>query len=153
MRNAFSLTSILLAVAAGSALAAPSLRLEREEMAERYQDPPMFIFGNEASAAMISKHGAFTSYQVNVNGDGQNITQDAANEPSIVVDPNNRDKMSIGWRQFDSVASNFRKAGYGYTTNGGTSWTFPGALASDFRSDPVLAPDPAGNFFYSSLMG
>src|SRR3954447_785055 len=137
MRNAFSLTSILLAVAAGSALAAPSLRLEIEKKAERYQDPPMFIFRNEASAAMISQHGAFTSYQVNVNGNGQNITLDAANEPSIAIDPTNRNKMSIGWRQFDSVSSNFRQAGYGYTNNGGTSWTFPGVLQKGvFRSDP-----------------
>jgi hypothetical protein len=153
MRNTLSVTSILFGLAVVSAVAAPSLRLEQEEMAERYQDPPMFIFGNGTSAAKISQHGAFTSYQVNVNGNGQNITQDAANEPSIVVDPNNHNRMSIGWRQFDSVASNFRKAGYGYTTNGGTSWTFPGVLSNVFRSDPVLAPDPDGNFFYLSLKG
>ena len=152
MRYAFRLTSILLEMAALSAVAAPPL-LETEQMVEHYQDAPMFIFGNEASAAMISRYGAFTSYQVNVNGNGQNITQDAANEPSIVVDPTNRNKMSIGWRQFDSVASNFRKAGYGYTSDGGASWTFPGALASNFRSDPVLAPDASGNFFYCSLLG
>ena len=153
MQNQLRLTGILLGMAAVSALAAPTLRLEREEMAERSQDPPMFIFKNEASAAMISQQGAFTSYQVNVDANGQNITQDAANEPSLTVDPNNRSKMSVGWRQFDSVASNFRKAGYGYTSNGGLSWTFPGVLSSDFRSDPVLASDATGNFFYSSLMG
>ena len=50
---------------------------------------------------------------------------DAANEPSICVDPTNRNKMAIGWRQFNSVSSNFRQGGWGYTTNGGTSWTFP----------------------------
>jgi hypothetical protein len=154
VRNGFGLTSILLGMAVVSAVAAPTLRLEREEMAERYEDAPMFIFKNEASAAMVSHHGAFTSYQVNVDGNGQNITQDAANEPSIVVDPNNRNKMSVGWRQFDSVFSNFREAGYGYTSNGGTSWTFPGVLQKDvFRSDPVLASDVTGTFFYLSLKG
>src|SRR3954470_11815050 len=153
MRSRFFLTSILLGMAVTSGAAAPTLRLEMEEMAERYQDPPMFIFRNEASAAMISRHGAFTSYQVNVDGNGNNITQDAANEPSIAVDPTNRNKMSVGWRQFDSVASNFRQAGYGYTTDGGVSWTFPGVLAADFRSDPVLAADASGNLFYCSLMG
>src|SRR4051794_26227568 len=117
MRYRVSLTSILVAMAAVSGSAAPPLEIE--ERVERYQDPRMFIFGNEASAAMISQHGAFTSYQVNVNSNGQNITQDAANEPSIAVDPTNRNKMSIGWRQFDSVASNFRQAGYAYTSNGG----------------------------------
>src|SRR5436309_3351692 len=153
MRNAFSLTSILLAMASVSGLAAPPLPIEREQMAERYQDPQMFIFRNEASAATISQHGAFTSYQVNVNGNGQNITLDAANEPSIAIDPTNRNKMSIGWRQFDSVYSNFRQAGYGYTSNGGASWTFAGVLSTDFRSDPVLTSDATGNFFYCSLMG
>lgn len=114
----------------------------------------MYIFSKGTSAAMNSQHGPFTSYQVNVNSGGQNITGDAANEPSIVVDPTNRNKMSIGWRQFDSIGSNFREAGYGYTNNGGTSWTFPGVLENNvFRSDPVLAPDAAGNFFYLSLTG
>src|SRR3954465_6786715 len=117
MGSRLSLTSILLAIVAVSGMAAPPGPLELEERRQRYQDPPMFIFKNEASAAMISHHGAFTSYQVNVDGNGQNITQDAANEPSIVVDPNNRSRMSIGWRQFDSVFSNFREAGYGYTSN------------------------------------
>ena len=88
---------------------------------------------------MISQHDTFTSHQVNVNANGQNITGDAANEPSIAVDPTNHNRMVIGWRQFNSVTSNFRQGGYGYTTNGGTTWTFPGVLENNvFRSDPVL---------------
>jgi hypothetical protein len=153
MRSRFGLISILLGMTAVSAVAVPPLVLETEELVEHYQDAPMFIFQNEASAAMVSQQGAFTSYQVNVNGNGQNITQDAANEPSITVDPTNRNKMSIGWRQFDSIGSNFRKAGYGYTSDGGTSWTFPASLENTFRSDPVLAPDASGSFFYCSLLG
>jgi hypothetical protein len=123
------------------------------EMIERYQDPPMFIWGNGVSAAMTSQHGRFTSYQVNVDGNNQNITGDAANEPSIAVDPTNRNRMAIGWRQFNSVASNFRQAGWGFTSNGGVSWTFPGVLENNvFRSDPVLASNDQGNFFYLSLL-
>ena len=123
------------------------------EMVERYQDPPMFIWGHDVSPATVSQHGLFTSYQVNVDGNNQNITGDAANEPSITVDPTDRNKMTIGWRQFDSVASNFRQAGWGFTTNGGVSWTFPGVLESNvFRSDPVLASNDVGHFFYLSLM-
>ena len=77
----------------------------------------------------------------------------AANEPSIAVDPTNPNKMSIGWRQFDSVSNNFRQAGWGYTINGGTSWTFPGVLENNvFRSDPVLNSDDTGRFFYLSLL-
>jgi hypothetical protein len=150
----FGIIVCLLAVASLSRSAAAPLALELEEHAERYQDAPMYIFQTGLSAPMISQLGPFTSYQVNVSSSGQNITGDAANEPSIAVDPTNRNKMSIGWRQFDSVSSNFRKAGYGYTTNGGTSWTFPGVLEEGvFRSDPVLAPDADGKFFYLSLQG
>ena len=114
----------------------------------------MYIFRIEASAAMVSQHGPFTSHQINVGSTGQNIAGDAANEPSITIDPTNPNNMSVGWRQFDSVFSNFREAGFGYTTNGGTSWTFPGVLENNvFRSDPVLASNAAGNFFYLSLTG
>jgi hypothetical protein len=121
---------------------------------EKQEDPPMYIFRKDVSAAMVSQHGPVTSYQVNVGPTGQNITGDAANEPSIAVDPTNPNKMTIGWRQFDSVFSNFREAGWGFTSNGGTSWTFPGVLENNvFRSDPVLAPDATGNFFYLSLLG
>lgn len=103
---------------------------------------------------MVSQFGSFTSYQVNVNASGLNITGDAANEPSICVDPTNGNKMAIGWRQFNSVTSNFRQAGWGYTNDGGVSWHFPGVLENNvFRSDPVLNSNDAGNFFYLSLMG
>ena len=81
---------------------------------------------------------------------GKNITGDAANEPSIAVDPTNHNRMVIGWRQFNSVTSNFRQSGYGYTSNGGTTWTFPGVLENNvFRSDPVLACDDTGPFSLS----
>jgi hypothetical protein len=149
----FSALILLSAIAVPSGEATP-LELLSAEPLEKPSDAPMYIFQTGVSAAMISQQGPFTSYQVNVNLAAQNITGDAANEPSIVVDPANRNKMSVGWRQFDSVASNFRKAGYGYTTNAGVSWTFPGSLEEDiFRSDPVLAPDPDGKFFYLSLTG
>ena len=93
-----------------------------------------------------------TTTQVNVDVNGQNIVGDAANEPSIAIDPNNRNNIAIGWRQFNTVSSNFRQAGYGYTTDGGQTWTFPGVIESGvFRSDPVLDYDKEGNFYYNSL--
>jgi len=123
------------------------------EPLERASDAPMFIWRTGASEPMISQHGAFTSYQVNVDSNGQNITGDAANEPSIAVDPTDRNKMVIGWRQFDSVSSNFRQAGWGFTTDGGFSWMFPGVLQNNvFRSDPVLFSNDIGRFFYLSLL-
>ncbi|MEO7168698.1 MAG: dockerin type I domain-containing protein [Spartobacteria bacterium] len=127
--------------------------LPNEEL-EKFGDPPAsLLLRTGLSPRMISQHDALTSVQVNVSAGGQNITGDAANEPSISVDPTNGNKMTIGWRQFDSVTSNFREAGWGYTSNGGASWTFPGVLENNvFRSDPVLDSNSGGNFFYLSLL-
>jgi hypothetical protein len=124
-----------------------------EEPLEKPEDPPAFIWRTETSPRMVSQLGAFTSYQVNVNGNGLNIVGDAANEPSITIDPSNPTRMAIGWRQFDNVASNFRQGGWAYTTNAGVNWTFPGALQTGvFRSDPVLGSTETGTFFYLSLL-
>jgi len=90
--------------------------------------------------------------QVNTDEAGMNILNDAANEPSIAVDPADPDNMAIGWRQFDTVNSNFRQAGWAFTTDGGQTWTFPGRIeAGNFRSDPVLDVDQSGRFYYYSL--
>ncbi len=94
----------------------------------------------------------FFVVQVNVDDNGDNIVGDAANEPSIAVDPTNPNRMAIGWRQFDTISNDFRQAGYGYTTNGGQNWTAPGPINPGiFRSDPVLCSDAAGTFYYNSL--
>jgi len=96
--------------------------------------------------------GLPTSVQVNVGPNGGNIADDAANEPSLAVDPTNPNRMAIGWRQFDTITSNFREAGRAYSQDGGRSWHFPGVLDPGvFRSDPVLTYDADGRFFYSSL--
>lgn len=123
------------------------------EPLESYNMPPNYIWRTGESPRMISKFAAFTSVQVNVNANGQNITGDAANEPSIAVDPTNGNRMTIGWRQFNSVGSDFRQAGWAFTTDAGANWTFPGVLENNvFRSDPVLNADDTGNFFYLSLL-
>jgi hypothetical protein len=106
----------------------------------------------ETSPRMISQFGVFTSYQVNVDANHQNIVGDAANECAISVDPINGNKMTIGWRQFNDVTSNFRQGGWGYTTDAGITWTFPGVLQNNvFRSDPVTQSNETGTFFYLSL--
>ena len=52
------------------------------------------------------------------------------------------------------MSSNFRQGGWGYTTDGGVHWTFPGVLQPGvFRSDPVLDSNEGGTFFYNSLLG
>src|SRR5205085_1004384 len=92
------------------------------------------------------------SVQVNVNAQGQNIPGDAANEPSLVIDPTNPNRMAIAWRQFDNVGSNFRQGGYAYSTDAGGHWTFPGVIEpGTFNSDPVLGADATGRFFWASL--
>jgi hypothetical protein len=105
-----------------------------------------------AAAAPPVVFGPHVSIQVNIDGVEANIPGDAANEPSIAVDPTDPNRMAIGWRQFDTIASNFRQAGWGYSDDGGRTWTFPGVLDPGvFRSDPVLDFDANGNFYYNSL--
>lgn len=90
--------------------------------------------------------------QVNVDASGRNISGDAGNEPSIALNPLHPEQIVIGWRQFDNVGSNFRQAGWSYTTDAGQSWTFPGVIEPGiFRSDPVLDYDALGNIYYNSL--
>lgn len=102
--------------------------------------------------ALSVQQGPYLSIQVNVDALGNNILGDAANEPSIAVNPMNPMNMVIGWRQFDSIASNFRQAGWAYTFDGGAHWTFPGVLTpGTFRSDPVIDVNAAGVFYYQSL--
>ena len=141
------------------ALTAPfPVRPEAEDPAEGHRetpsDPPAVIErGSQPSVpAILVTRGNHVSVQVNVNAQNQNIVGDAANEPSLAIDPLDPQRIVIGWRQFDTVSSNFRQAGHAYSTNGGTSFTFPGVLQpGQFRSDPVLGVDGDGTFYYYSL--
>ena len=124
-----------------------------KESLEKYDNPPTLAPAVATSPGLVSRFGPYTSYQVNVNAAGNNIVGDAANEPSICVVPTDGNKMSIGWRQFDSVSSNFRQAGFAHTINGGRTWISAGNLQRNvFRSDPVLNSDNGGRFFYLSLL-
>jgi hypothetical protein len=129
-------------------------RQERALMHREVPDQP-YVAGSSSkktSPAYTRESSVFFMTQVNVDANGQNILNDAANEPSIAVDPTNPNRMVIGWRQFDNINNNFRQAGYGYTLDGGTTWTFPGVIDPGiFRSDPVLGVDIHGNFYYNSL--
>ena len=142
----------LVALATALAQTVPEGRFP--EPLEKYEmPPPTYIYRLGSSPRMISPYGAFVSYQVNVDADGMNIVGDAANEPSISVDPTDGNKIAIGWRQFDTWTNNFREAGVGYTTDAGIHWKFPGVLQNNvFRSDPVTNSDDTGNFFYLSLL-
>src|SRR5216110_3142207 len=156
-RSTSSLTLLIcltlpIPLSSSSAQSAPTWKPNGREPLEKYDNPPAPPRKIETSPRMVSRLGSFVSYQVNVDASGNNIIGDAANECTISVDPTNLSRMAIGWRQFDDVTSNFRQGGYGYTTDGGLTWTFPGVLQPGFfRSDPVTASDETGTFFYLSL--
>lgn len=128
----------------------PDRRLHHEIKDDEYI--PDLRESQERSPAYNYSLNSIVTTQVNVDANGQNIVGDAANEPSIAVDRNNPNRIAIGWRQFNTISNNFRQAGFGFTTNGGQSWTFPGVIEPGiFRSDPVLESDADGNFYYNSL--
>src|SRR5438309_2349483 len=152
-KTSFFICLVLLSgLASASAQLAPTYKVPRNEPLEKYDNPPAPPRKIETSPRMISQYDTFTSYQVNVDANHQNILGDAANECVISVDPTDGNKMTIVWRQFNNVTSNFRQGGWGYTTDAGIMWTFPGVLENNvFRSDPVSNSDETGNFFYLSL--
>src|SRR5213076_2567078 len=143
---------LLVALTSVSGQVAPTREAPRNEPLEFYDNLPAPPRKIETSPRMISQFGPFVSFQVNVDQNGQNIIGDAANECAISVDPTDGNKMTIAWRQFDSVLSNFRQAGWGYTTDGGVHWIFPGVLENGvFRSDAVTNSNEVGSFFSLSL--
>ncbi|MEO0971700.1 MAG: hypothetical protein AAFX85_01300 [Pseudomonadota bacterium] len=143
------LTALALAIGTAPATAQ---RLYREAP----NDPPAKVRAqddvNARSPGRRVQVGAYVSVQVNVDGSGMNIVGDAANEPSLAVNPTNPNNITVGWRQFDSVNSDFRQAGNAYTFDGGNTWINPDPLtAGVFRSDPVLGATSDGRFLYQSL--
>ncbi|MFK5879200.1 MAG: T9SS type A sorting domain-containing protein [Flavobacteriaceae bacterium] len=130
------------------------LSAQGEVYKEKHEDTYIYVSSDSMQKGIsyrVTNANYFTS-QVNVDVNGDDIIGDAANEPSIAVDPTNPDRIVIGWRQFDNVASNFRQAGYGYSNNGGLTWIFPGVLDPGvYHTDPVLDFDVNGNFYYNSL--
>ncbi len=124
------------------------------EYDEAPDDPYIYVprTGRATSPPYRLDGSAFSIRQVNVDAAGQNILGDAANEPSLVIDPTNPFRMAIGWRQFDTIASNFRQAGNAFSLDGGENWDNQLPIEQGiFRSDPVLDADSEGNFQYNSL--
>ncbi len=116
---------------------------------ERPSNPP-----SPSSGPNIVRRGPFASIQVNVDALGGNKKGDAANEPSIAIDPTNPRRIVIGWRQFDTIRSSFRKNGWSYSKDGGKSWAAGATIQSNlFNSDPVLDTDLSGKFYYLSYPG
>jgi hypothetical protein len=134
----------------GESEAEPEAQTGDADVHLKYAKPSLTI--SSASLFGFSGFRGFNSYQVNVDRLGNNIVGDAANEPSMTVDPTNRNRIAVGWRQFDHVYSDFRQGGYSNSSDGGTTWRSHGNLeAGVFRSDPVLATTAEGKFYYLSL--
>lgn len=149
--SSFLAVAALMASAAAQASENPPARY-RERPGDRPAETPARANRLARSPGGRIAIGPYTSYQVNVDELGQNIMGDAANEPSIAVNPTDPNNIVVVWRQFDNVLSNFRQAGHAYSFDGGQQWTFPGPLTpGTFRSDPVVDADSDGGFYYNSL--
>jgi len=129
-----------------------SWHMEDEESSMPPSDHPnVWYLPHQSSLFQPRSVGPYTLHQVNVDANGLNILGDAANEPSMTVDPTNNQRIAITWRQFDNVSSNFRQAGNAYTTDGGARWHNNMVLTpGTFRSDPVLDTRADGAEFYFS---
>ena len=101
--NPISILLVSIASMATASGQAPTWNPHTNRQVEKYDNPPALIYRLDTSPRMVSPHGVFVSYQVNVDANGNNIVGDAANECTISVDPTNLTKMAIGWRQFDNV--------------------------------------------------
>jgi hypothetical protein len=136
----------------GAALCVGAPCVAQEEPLERAVAPPEAAPGTLVLSA--PELAGTEIIQVNVGAGGMNIVGDAANEPSIAVDPTAPNRMVIGWRQFDTISNSFRQAGYAWTNDGGRTWNNDGPLTPGvFRSDPVLDADRDGVLYYYSLSG
>lgn len=75
------------------------------------------------------------------------VTNELQNEQQIVVNPTNPENLVSVWRDF---RLGYRQIGYGYTNDGGRTWTNPGLFVDPYYprdSDPALTVNAAGTFF------
>lgn len=95
--------------------------------------------------------GSFVSVQVNVDERRRDVVDDAANTPSIAVDPTDPKKLVIAWRQFDNIRSNFAEVGAAYSHDGGQTWTvLPSPRPGEYAFDGTAQCDRSGVFYVSS---
>src|ERR1051325_4849643 len=109
---------------------------------EHRQDPPGQPSPFRARASLS---------QVSTDAQGNDILNDAANEPSIAVDPRAPNRMAIAWRQFDTRTSNFSQAGYAWTNDGARTWHPSRVEPGVFHTDPVVRANADGVLFWNML--
>ena len=151
--NPISILLVSIASMATASGQAPTWNPHTNRQVEKYDNPPALIYRLDTSPRMVSPHGVFISYQVNVDANGNNIVGDAANECTISVDPTNSTRwQSVGDSSTTLHPTSVRVDG-AIQLMRGVHWTFPGVLENNvFRSDPVTDSDETGTFFYLSLL-
>lgn len=77
----------------------------------------------------------------------QDATTQLQNEEQVAVDPTNPDNLVAVWRDF---RLGYRQIGWGYSHDGGVSWTdggLIGGLPYDWNSDPAIVANSSGRFY------
>ena len=158
-----SIAGHILKSKAGGLMTAPARAiLERIARGERVGGPEQ---GGSALAKLKlsaggvhAPSGSLTNVRVNdPAADSHQTDQTTQSETAIAVAGSN---VVVGWNDsqqslqpFFTAASNLN--GYGFSSNGGSTWTdggtIPNAPAQNNVGDPWLAADRAGNFYYASL--
>ena len=147
------IVTIFISLISMNALAQEPLILEKYSQGAKYQSKKHLKLPASISIIKTLKQQIeFESVQVNTDINGLNTIGDAANEPSIAVNPLNPNQIAIGWRQFNTVSNSFRQAGRSYSSDGGKTWNYQQVFEPGvFRSDPVLGSTADGEFYYQSL--
>ena len=158
-----SIAAHILKTKAGQLMTAPARAiLERIARGERAGGPEQgssaFAKLKASSGGGNAPSGSLTNVRVNdPSADSHQIDQTTQSETAIAVAGSN---VVAGWNDsqqslqpFFTAASNLN--GYGFSSNGGATWTdggnIPNGPAQNNVGDPWLASDRAGNFYYSSL--
>jgi hypothetical protein len=158
-----SIAAHIIKTKAGQLMTAPARAiLERIARGERAGGPEQ---GSNAlaklkvsSGGVNAPTGNLTNVRVNdPSADSHQVDQTTQSETAIAVAGSN---VVVGWNDsqhslqpFFTAASNLN--GYGFSSDGGATWTdggvVPNAPGQNNVGDPWLASDRAGNFYYSSL--
>ncbi len=81
------------------------------------------------------------------------------NEPSVAISKKNPNRVVAAWRDFRiNYNPAYRRVGYSYSTNGGTTWAASQLLDSTLlgggllrNSDASVTSDTAGNFYITTI--
>jgi len=94
------------------------------------------------SAASLSRGQDWQDVKINTDS-----TTQLQNEEQVVANPTNPQNLVAVWRDF---RLGYRQVGYGYSFDGGQTWTNPGLFVDPHYardSDPALTVDASGTFF------